>query len=102
MLWSYGSYLKTSKLEGAMGKEDPWYDKKPYKEGWPKGVTPLTIGSDEVIGFDRDRRIYLDGKLPLYSSSLALTPWQTVFAGVVAAATVIIAALDVIRYLAGK
>jgi len=79
--------------------EDPWCDKEPYKDGWPKGVRPLSFGAAEDMGFDRKHRLYWCGELLVTENRFSLSWWQAATAVAVAIATVGMALMDFLRFM---
>ncbi|MBI9080462.1 MAG: hypothetical protein JEY79_12065 [Pseudodesulfovibrio sp.] len=80
-------------------RKDPWFDDKPFKEGWPKGVRPFLLGDSERLGVGRDQSLYYDGKKVLVSKKITLTWLQSFIAILAAAATIAIAAVEVLTFL---
>lgn len=69
---------------------------------WPAGVRG--IGQDELdaLGVDANAQLYWHGKLVEIRRPVVLSMWQKMGAIAVAAATVGMFALDLMRYRAGR
>jgi hypothetical protein len=44
------------------------------RRGWPPGVRPVTLESFDLLGVDKDNRLYWDGK-PVESAAGSILPF---------------------------
>jgi hypothetical protein len=61
---------------------------KANKAAWPPGVRSVGIDEADCLGIDRSGNLYWDGK-PVEVRRFALTFWQKVWGGIVAASVVV-------------
>ena len=80
-------------------KKDPWCEDKPFAEGWPRGVKPVTDAEVGVLGTDRAGALYFDGKPVFVRKKITFTWVQGIFAILAALATAIVAVVEVLTFL---
>lgn len=73
----------------------------PKPEEWPPGIRGISIEEVGAIGVDARGDLYWQGKQVEIRRPLALSFWQKLGAVLVAASTVSMAVLDVLRYFSG-
>jgi hypothetical protein len=70
--------------------------------GWPTGVSPISMNGLGLLGLDKDFNLYFDGQMIEIKRPLQFKWWQTLLAALTAGSAIIVAALDVARFLAEK
>ena len=74
-------------------------DKPEKPPHWPDGVEQLTFEHTAKLGVGRDNQLYWDGK-PIVTKSKISLPWFVNVAAVAAGlAAVVMAGLDILRFL---
>ena len=66
---------------------------------WPKDVRPISLKGLDLLGVDSDGKFYWDGKLLETRSHFRLTKVQATFAILAALATIIMAVVDLLRFI---
>ena len=87
-----------AKADPERRKRDPWYEEEPFQPHWPHGVQPMTIGATERLGFDKDGKIYWDGRMVSLARRLDLNWWQAAAAIIAALSTLALAVVAWLEY----
>lgn len=88
------SKLYEEKLKGR--RDNP--EKYPHPEGWPEGVLWFSLADTDVLGFDADDNLYVNGKrVEVRETAISLQGWTLAAVVVGATSTLVLALIEAIR-----